>query len=103
MTTENQHNTLTQVIRTMAQLVANCPYHQLSKGYVRRVTASIEQYSKHRGVLLFLFLCYQHSTVSITPVKVIKTFNYTNEQHNNSVVGTVDLNTFSSVRSFYFF
>ena len=55
MTTENQHNTLTQVIRTMAQLVANCPYHQLSKGYVRRVTASIEQYSKHRGVLLFLF------------------------------------------------
>ncbi len=49
MATESQHNTLTQVVRTLAQLVANCPYHQLSDGYVRRVTVAIERYSTHRG------------------------------------------------------
>ncbi|XP_064392489.1 HEAT repeat-containing protein 6-like isoform X3 [Halichondria panicea] len=68
MATESQHNTLTQVVHTLAQLVANCPYHQLSDGYVRRVTVAIERYSTHRdtNVQVACLTC-AGAVVSISP------------------------------------
>lgn len=49
MTTENHSNTLTQIIKALSLLVANTPYHQLTEGYIRRVTTDVQRYSTHRG------------------------------------------------------
>ena len=40
---------LTQLLKALGLLVANSPYHQLSEGYVGRVTASLGRLSDHKG------------------------------------------------------
>lgn len=49
LTAEPNSTTLTQIIRCLGLLVANCPYHQLSGGYIGRVTATLGRLSSHRG------------------------------------------------------
>ena len=50
LTAEPHHTTLTQLIKALGLLVANSPYHQLSEGYIGRVTASLGRLSYHKGV-----------------------------------------------------
>ena len=49
LTAEVNATTLTQLIKCLGLLVANCPYHQLSAGYIARVTATLGRLSTHRG------------------------------------------------------
>lgn len=49
LTAEPNSTTLTQIIKALALLVANSPYHQLSEGYIGRVTATLGKLSNHRG------------------------------------------------------
>ena len=50
LTAESHPTTLTQLIKTVAVLVANTPYHQLTDGYVTKVLATLLCFSRHKGV-----------------------------------------------------
>lgn len=49
LTAEANSTTLTQLIKCLGLLVANSSYHQLSAGYIARVTATLGRLSSHKG------------------------------------------------------
>ena len=49
LTAEPHPTTLTQIIKALGLVVANSPYHQLSEGYISRVTAALGRLANYRG------------------------------------------------------
>lgn len=46
---EPHHTSCTQLLKALGLLVTNTSYHQLSEGYLSRVTATLERISTHKG------------------------------------------------------